>query len=1042
MPSWTKEQQEAIDSEGMNIIVSAGAGSGKTAVLSERALRKVLEGVDIDRLLILTFTKAAAYEMMLRIRKKIKKAGLEEQVAKIDKAYITTFDSFALSIVKKYHDRLNISKNVSIMDGSVSNFIKRKTLDKIMDEFYQNPNAKFERLISDFCLKDDREIREAILKLNDKLDMRYDKKEYLTNYFENFSSEKIDRDISSYCDLLFADLHKIEEILSTISLMVDGDYFAKLSASLEALLACRSYDEIIQHLDVKMPMLPRGSEEEVKKQKEAINKIILHLKIMCQYETESEIKETILSTRDYIESLIEIILKLDAELLQYKQAHDTYEFVDISKMAIKIVKENEDIRLSLRDYFNEIMIDEYQDTSDLQEDFIRLIENNNVYMVGDVKQSIYRFRNANPYIFKDKYDHYAKLDGGKKIDLVKNFRSRKEVLDDINHIFDFIMDDDIGGANYSESHRMVFGNNTYQQEGKTEQNYTTELYQYEYDRTSLYSKDEIEAFIVADDILKKIENHYQIFDKDELILREASYQDFVILMDRSSKFELYKKIFEYKKIPLTILKDENIMQQVEIYLVHHILQLLIKTKKKEFDQTFQYALMSIGRSYLFRMSDQELFTMMTSHDYFHNPIMEKINELLIGIETCSLATLMEKIITSFDFYAKKITTGNVELGIANLEYITDSAKNLSEMGFGLEQFSQYLEDTIASKEEIKIPASSTSENSVKIMTIHKSKGLEYPICYYTGLGAKFNVSDLKDKILYDASYGIITPYFKEGYADTIYKTLLRQKFYLEEISEKIRLFYVALTRCKEKMILVGDFTEEEMILSPAGVIASERRLQYNSFLEILKSIYEDIRPFVTQIPLDDVSLSMDYKKLNSFDFKNSISVAKNPIVVKELEVPSQQEEEKQTFSKHLVEVIDKEKAHNLEFGLKIHHVLECLDLYQPNLEKLGFDPFIEKKITHFLNLELLKELDQVKVYQEYEFMVEEGENIYHGIIDLFLEREERIDVIDYKLKNIQDEAYLKQLQGYQHYLKMMTGKQVNIYLYSILDEELLLLSTV
>ena len=177
MPSWTKEQQEAIDSEGMNIIVSAGAGSGKTAVLSERALRKVVEGVDIDRLLILTFTKAAAYEMMLRIRKKIKQAGLEEQVAKIDKAYITTFDSFSLSIVKKYHDRLNISKNVSIMDGSVSNFIKRNTLDKIMDELYLHPDEKFERLVTDFCLKDDREIREAILKLNDKLDMRYDKEE-------------------------------------------------------------------------------------------------------------------------------------------------------------------------------------------------------------------------------------------------------------------------------------------------------------------------------------------------------------------------------------------------------------------------------------------------------------------------------------------------------------------------------------------------------------------------------------------------------------------------------------------------------------------------------------------------------------------------------------------------------------------------------------------------------------------------------------------------------------------------------------------------
>lgn len=1043
MPSWTKEQQEAIDSEGMNIIVSAGAGSGKTAVLSERALRKVLEGVDIDRLLILTFTKAAAYEMMLRIRKKIKQAGLDEQVAKIDKAYITTFDSFSLSIVKRYHDRLNISKNVSIMDGSVSNFIKRNTLDQIMEELYLHPDEKFERLVTDFCLKDDREIREAILKLNDKLDMRYDKEEYLKNYNKNFSPEKIEQDIASYCRLLTEDISKIEERLNTISLMVDGDYFEKLSDSLGELLSCRTYDEIVSHLEIKMPMLPRNSSDEVKAQKEAISKLLLHLKSMCQYESEAEIKETILSTRDYVECLIAIILKLDHALSNYKRQHDTYEFVDISKMAIKIVKENEDIRQSLRNYFNEIMIDEYQDTSDLQEDFIRLIENDNVYMVGDVKQSIYRFRNANPYIFKDKYDRYANKNGGKKIDLVKNFRSRKEVLDDINHIFDFIMDDEVGGAAYSKSHRMVFGNNTYQEEGKTDQNYTTELYQYEYDKNSLYSKDEIEAFIVADDIMKKVSNHYQIFDKDECILRDATYQDFVILMDRSSKFDLYKKIFEYKKIPLTILKDENIMQQVEIYLVHHILQLLIKTRKKEFDQTFQYAFMSIGRSYLFRMSDQELFTIISSHDYFHNPIMEKINELLGGIETCDLATLMVKVITSFDFYQKKITTGNVELGIANLEYITESAQNLSRMGFGVEEFSHYLEDTIASSEEIKIPASSVSDNSVKIMTIHKSKGLEYPICYYTGLAAKFNVSDLKDKILYDSTYGIITPYFKEGYGDTIYKTLLRQKFYLEEISEKIRLFYVALTRCKEKMILIGNFSLEEMMIDKDGVISLDRRLQYNSFLEILKSVYEDISSFVTKISLEEVPLSMDYKKLNSFDFEQSISVTiDKSLVVNEVKIPQQQAETEVSFSKKMIDLVDQERAQNLELGLKIHHLLECLDFRHPDLESLTEDSYLINKVKKFLSLPLLADLDQVKIYKEYEFMYEEEDKLYHGIIDLFLERKERIDVVDYKLKKIQDEAYLKQLRGYQHYLEMVSGKTVSIYLYSILDEELLLLSSV
>jgi len=607
MPKWTKEQSEAINLEGCNILVSAGAGSGKTAVLSERALRKVKEGVDIDSILILTFTKAAAYEMMLRIRDKIAKNGFTEQVNRIDKAYITTFDSFALSIVKKYHDRLNLEKNVSIIDSNVISLLKKETLDEIFNEYYHNEDEVFLKLITDFSLRDDKEIKKYILDVNDKLDLKYDKNEYLTSYLEVFyNKDNDDKRKEEYEKLLYKIINKINTLLKTLEISLDGDNYFSFLEVLTPLVEAKTYDEIKKKLDIKLPRLTKNSTDSEKNAKEEIKNYLEELKQLTIFESSTDMVNDYLSTYDYIKVMIEIIKKLDDKINNYKMKNNAFEFVDISKLAIDLVIKYPDIKEELKSYFNEIMIDEYQDTSDLQEKFINLIENNNTYMVGDIKQSIYRFRNANPFIFKTKYDNYAKGIKGKKIDLNKNFRSRKEVLDNINKFFDFIMDDDFGGANYQESHRMVFGNETYINEGKTNQDYNINIYNYQIEKDSLYqkyTKDEVEAFIIATDIKKKIKEKYQVFDKDTCLLRDITYNDFVILMDRSSKFTLYKKIFEYMKIPLTILKDENIMDQNEVNLVKNILKLIECLENKIFEKSFKYSFTSIARSYLFSYSE-------------------------------------------------------------------------------------------------------------------------------------------------------------------------------------------------------------------------------------------------------------------------------------------------------------------------------------------------------------------------------------------------------------------------------------------------------
>ena len=1035
MPRWTEEQQQAIDLEGSNILVSAGAGSGKTAVLSERTLRKVKSGVNIDQILILTFTKAAAYEMMLRIRDKISKAGLLEQLNRIDKAYITTFDSFALSVVKKYHDRLNLAKNIAIVDENVISLLKKEVLDEVFEKFYKENSSCFEKLITDFCLRDDNEIKKYILDLNNKLDLKYDKEIYLDNYVSKYyDTDTIKARVNEYETLLKSNISKIESILRKLEIILDGDDYFKFYDQLEPLLNATNYDEIKNSLDITLPRLPKNSGDEAKKLKDSLNKQIEVIEDMCIFDSTDDMINDYLSTKDYIVAIISIIKALDEKINIYKMNKNVFEFTDISKLAIRLVRDNEDIRLELKNYFNEIMIDEYQDTSDLQEQFIKLIENNNVYMVGDIKQSIYRFRKANPFIFKEKYDNYAKELGGRKIDLNKNFRSRGEVLANINQIFDDIMDDNFGGANYQESHRMVFGNSTYINEGKTDQDYNFDIYNYHIEKDSIYKKyktEEIEAFIIAKDIQDKINNNYQIFDKDTLILRKIRYSDFVVLMDRSSKFTLYKKIFEYMKIPLTILKDENIMDQNEVYLIRNILKLIECLENKDYDNTFKYSFISIARSYLFNYSDEDIFHTMTNNLYFDSEIIIKAKTILEMLPKLNLKELINCIVDTYDFNMKLINIGNVQMGISVLEYFKNLSESLQDIGYDYHKFIVYLDDIISSKKEIKIPVSVGDDNSCKIMTIHKSKGLEYPICYYSGLGASFNVSELKEKILYDNEYGIITPCFKNGYQDTFYKNLLKQKYYFEEIGEKIRLFYVALTRCKEKMIMIASL-DENSTDKDNYIVSDVIREQYRSFLDILKSIYEDVDSRIVDIQLDNIPISNDYKILNVNKLPDNLSTDVK-LNVSEYTY-EKQILTKEHFSKSVNSLIDKNTMNNMRFGTKIHKLFELVDFKNPEFDKLAMTDYEKQCIIKFLSQPLLTNINSANIVKEYEFYTNIDNEEKHGIIDLILEYDDHIDIIDYKLKSINDINYVKQLDGYRKYIENKSRKKVDIYLYSIIDE--------
>ncbi len=1030
MPKWTKEQQEAIDKEGCNIIVSAGAGSGKTAVLTERVIRKLKSGININQILVLTFTNAAAHEMKERIRSAIKKdASLQEQLNLIDGAYITTFDSFSLSMVKKYHYLLNISKDVSIVDASIIYNEKIKIIDAIMEEEYHEKDPDFIKLISDLCVKDDYDIKKYVLSLNDKMDLLMNKKDFLDSYMDHyFSDEFIDKLLLEYEEIIKKKFAKVKDRANDLLALAEGDFGEDLLNVVDHFNSCDNYETIYKSLSQKIPPLPRNSAEDLKQAKEDFTKAKEDLDSFMVEENLSKVKERVLATKEYCRVLVKMIKKLDARIMAFKYQNNAFEFNDIANMAISVVRYNESVRQELKYYFKEIMIDEYQDTSYLQESFIKLIANDDVYMVGDIKQSIYRFRHADPYIFKSKYDNYALNRGGYKIDLLKNFRSRTEVLNNINLIFDAVMDDEIGGARYQESHRMIFGNTAYSEEGHTSQNYDMEIYNYNLEKGFEYTKDEVEIFTILKDIKDKVSNHYQIFDKNSKTLRYVTYNDFCILIDRSTKFDLYKKIFEYFNVPLTKYTSTNIKTDDDIAIIKNILGLLICLKDGDYGVDFKYAFASIGRSYLFNYSDSELFDYLTEDKYRDSTLYAILKDLSNCLSSWSLAKTIEEIIDRFAFYMKSISVGDMEKVNVRLEYVINLAQGMEKMGFGIREFWDYLDNIMSSEQKLECEISENISDSVKIMTIHKSKGLEYHICYFAGFYSRFNLDDLKNRFLFAEKYGIIAPYYDEGIGDTFYKLMFKEDFLKEEISEKIRLFYVALTRCKEKMILVCNLKDEDNAFT--SIVPQDIRSNYKSFSDIINSIKSVLNPYIVPVNLEELGLTHDYNLIKKTNYQDKIEVCEEQINDISLNIPRTYAISSH-FSKGNSLLLEEETKKKMEFGTYIHYLFEVFDFQNPNFD--GIPEKYQKYLDNFLHCGLSF---AGNIYKEYEFIYEDADNLCHGIIDLMIEYPDRISIIDYKLKNIDDENYYKQLNGYRKFIQQKTKKEVDIYLYSIIDNNL------
>jgi ATP-dependent helicase/nuclease subunit A len=871
-----------------------------------------------------------------------------------------------------------------------------------------------------YTKQDDKELLDWVVKLNKSLDLIIDLDSFVDAYeFKYYSQEQLNKIIDDYNKYTKEEVNKIIfelEELERVS-AYDSDSI-KLNTLVNTMIAelksLSSYEEYYLYFSThSLPVVRKGSET-VKELKKQVAESIKKLKetVFDRYVFESDMIDEIISVKDDTIYLLKMCIEVKNRLFQYKLSINSFDYIDIAKMAIKLVKTDEEVNKSLKYFFKEILIDECQDTSDIQEEFINAIANNNVYMVGDIKQSIYRFRNANPSIFKEKYDNYANCNGGIKIDLLYNFRSREEVLADINLLFNQLMTEECGDADYIKSHQMNYGLVKYDE--YKEYNFNSSVLTYSKEGFEEYSNEEIEAFICANSIKNIMDSNLCVFKKGSF--NKIAYSDFAVLIDKAKSFITFKQIFEYLNIPLSIEADLDLKDSILPKLFSNILTLIYKIKNSIKDTEYRHALASISRSFIYEYNDEDIYLMLNKYQYM--PILSDF-KFLANLDEISYSKLFYEICFKLNIYDKLSLIGDVENSLVVLEYIHNIFKSLTDSRMKLEDACLYLSDVFSSDISLKYKLKGDSSKSVRIMTIHKSKGLEFPVCYFPLLSSGFNKSEIRSEIGYDKEYGIYIPFVEDGKSDTVIKKLVSNSILKKDISEKVRLLYVGLTRAREKMILISSDNYKDVSNN-----------KFSSFNEMIRT-KSVLAKYYEPINLADINISSLYKdKTNSETINGNIKLSYDNLVIPKQEIKSSH------ASKEIHQIIDEKMDYILNRGIRLHSILESIDFTNPNLDEIEIDENERIIIENVLSNDIFKNIKYGKSFHEHEFYFIKDDVEYHGIIDLFVIYDDHIDIIDYKLSNVDSEEYITQLNIYKEYIKTKYDKQINVYLLSLLKNEI------
>ena len=1032
-----KDRDGALHSKEGNHLISAGAGSGKTFTLANRIIELMAEKNPdgtykrhFSELLVMTFTKKAAAEMKDRTRKFLRESGkYDDLLPEVENASIVTFDAFALQIVKKFHYELGLGGDVQNLDEGIINIKKKELLEQILMEKYEGVKSgkeeRFASLIRRHEMKDDDDIANIVLKLLAQADLSPDKDAFFDELpKQEFSDSLMDEAIQTFFNYQKELVNKTyEDLLSNAGLFEDcQEALDENLKIIQSLSEITDYDTFYSTLTTIKFKQYRGLDEEAKKTKDSLMGPFNEAKSAVKAHGESKaIKERILRTKDDVLEIIDLAKRLSERIDAFKKEKNAWSFADIAKLAAKAVT-IPSVKKELQERYHYIMIDEYQDTSDLQEAFVNSLECPNVFQVGDMKQSIYGFRNANPSLFLSKYKDYQAHKGGTLYQLSANFRTRGPMLESINDMFDEIMTTEVGGVDYRNGHALAQGNKSYV-EGSVDHHAVLVKY------GAVYNEDrgKTEAQLIAEDIQRKVAEKYQIFNKEKKVYRDCTYSDFAVLVDKRTELDAYKKVFSEYKIPFEA-SEKGERSEAEITIALKNLSrfaVIFEESGEQAEKEKKHLYVSLSRSFLLRSKDKEIFEGLKVNDKWkESPLYRFFFEHHKELLSANLEDALALFIEHFEIIEKLPLLGEVKENYELLDSFEHLAASMSKLGYKLKEFSEYFEQLEKYDESFNVAPSFSGNDVVRYLTIHQSKGLEYPIIYLPSLFHSFesqmNRKANNSAYKTSARFGLIIPSIQDeieaqnGIEDTTQSTvyafvekLLAKK---EALSEKMRLFYVALTRAKEGAYLY------EMDKGDKPLVSDPRNAKrFDDFLDCYSNKKGTLKVEVTSGPTghkgNGRSLAGDFKP---FEY-HSISVT--------------------PYVKNVARA--SKEAHGLpdegalRFGEKLHRLLELSDFASKDSSWIKEDAE-RKLIQGVLSLSLFEKAGEAKVYHEYAFYDED--NDLNGIIDLLLVYPDHIDLVDFKTSNIEDEAYVKQLDSYSEYLKKVFNKPIKRYLLSIVGQ--------
>jgi len=917
---WTNEQLQAIQEKNSNILVAAAAGSGKTAVLVERIIHKIIdEQMDIDKILVVTFTNAAASEMRERILEAIYKkleenpenVHLQRQIILLNKASICTIHSFCLDVIHNHFYEIDLPSNFKIADTAEIDLLKQEVLDDLFEQKYTENDKNFIELLENYTnYRGDEALQELVLKiykfiqsspfpikwLQEKLELlKIEDKDISQTIWGKLIIQTVDDDIQE-------SIMQLEVTKSKMALYPEMTKFYQTISediiNLQDLQKYNSWDELyIKLLNFNFSKWPVDKKviNDLKEDSKAIrDKVKKHIKektaklLSCSQE--QAVKDLKIIT-PILEKLSNLVTEFTKNFAEKKKEKNCIDFNDIEHFALKILLDENnnptEVAKKYKEKFEEIAIDEYQDSNLVQEAILTSIsKGNNIFMVGDVKQSIYKFRQARPELFLQKYDEYKNKEekaqeDNLKIQLFRNFRSRQNILNITNLVFESIMSKELGDINYNENEYLNYGANYPEPEEiknyagiaeldiidlKEDESITAFEGEEDEEEQERVEDDVLEAKFVANKIQELLNSNYMVFDKKQGY-RKIRPKDIVILLRATSNLSpIYEKELSDLELPVFSDTSGTYLDTVEIQTILSVLKII--------DNPLQdIPLVVVLRSSICNFTDNDLITIrLTDRNCnFYEALIKtrlicdgdlknKIESFLEKLEKWKsisqympLDEFIWQIYLDTGYYQYVGLLPNGAMRQANLKTLFEKAKQYEKASFkGLFNFIQFI-DKLKKQNGDLASAKLIGENEdvIRIMSIHKSKGLEFPVVFLCNSHKKFNMQDLNDNILlhHDIGFGptIMDTTRKIKYS-SIAKDAIKLKMKQETLSEEQRILYVALTRAKEKLYITGrskDFTKYvqdknkvlEMYESENIKLDAKLMKKANSYLDWLMYVY-------------------------------------------------------------------------------------------------------------------------------------------------------------------------------------------------------------